>query len=82
MAARAPQWRIEGAKVRIKDRLRAFMALHRIEQREMAKRLRTPYGTFEKWMREDDAQPPGCMHVVIDALEKLPEFRRLVGMQG
>lgn len=67
--------------MRVKDRLRAFMALYRIEHRDMSKRLRTPYGTFEKWMRQKDNQPPGCMEVIMDGLERLPEFRRLVGVE-
>ena len=68
--------------MRVKDRLRAFMALYRIRHREMAQKLHTPYGTFEKWMREDDNQPPGCMEVILDGLEGLPEFRRLIGIES
>jgi hypothetical protein len=65
---------------RVKNRLRAFMALHDIEHKEMAKKLHTPYGTFEKWMRTKDAQPPACMILVLDLLEQSAEARRIAGV--
>lgn len=71
--------------MRVKDRIRAFMAAHTVQGRKLtgtrfAGILRTPYATFEHWMREQDKQPPACMLLVMDMLEQLPDARKLVGI--
>ena len=62
------------------DRLREFMKLYGISHRDMAKRLRTPYGTFKHWVHED-GRIPGCALLLMDILEGVPEARRLIGVE-
>ena len=57
------------------------MKRHRLNGQKMAQLLHTPYGTFEKWRREDDTQPPGCLLLVMDILEQSAEARRIAGVQ-
>ena len=66
---------------RIKDRIRAFASHYKIEHKDLAAKLGTPYGTFEKWLRKVDTNPPGVMLIVMNGLEKLPEFRSLIGIK-
>jgi len=66
--------------MRLKDRLTAFMEQHRLNGKKMAVILRTPYGTFEKWMRTDDTQPPGCMVTLMDILEQSAEARQIANI--
>jgi DNA-binding transcriptional regulator YiaG len=72
--------------MRLKDRLRAFMAAHRIEGKKLtgtrfAAILQTPYATFEHWLRENDKQPPGCLLTLMDVLERSEEARRIAGIE-
>lgn len=64
---------------RIKDRVSAFMAVHGIRRAEMAKILKTPFGTLNHWLR-DETNPPGVMELTMTLLETLPEARRLAGV--
>jgi hypothetical protein len=68
-------------EMRLKDRLTAFMKRHRLNGRKMAAVLQTPYGTFEKWMRTDDTQPPGCLVMLMDILEQSAEARRIANIE-
>lgn len=72
-------------ETRLKSRLKTFMAAHTVDGRKLtgtrfAAMLRTPYNTFEHWLRTHDKAPPACMLLVMDLLEQLPEARKLVGI--
>ena len=60
-------------------RLHKFMAQHSISHREMAKRLRTPYGTFKHWVH-DDGRIPGSVLLLLDILERSSEARKVIGI--
>jgi DNA-binding transcriptional regulator YiaG len=66
-------------EARIKDRVIAFMRVHGVRRAEMAKILRTPFGTLNHWLR-DEANPPGVMELTMSLLETLPEARRVAGV--
>ena len=68
-------------ELRIKDRLRAFASRYEMDYKQLSDRLYTPYGTFEKWLRKKDTQPPGVMVLVMDGIERSEEFRRLADIK-
>jgi len=72
--------------MRLKDRLRNFMAVHRAAEKTLTGKrfaviLQTPYSTFEHWLREKDKQPPGCLVTLMDLLDNVPEARQYLGIE-
>lgn len=68
--------------MRLKDRLKAFIAEHQLTHEEMAALLSTPYGTFKKWMMTHDTQPPACLITLMNILERVPEARHFLCIKG
>lgn len=68
---------------RLKDRLRAFMESYGVKHEEMSRKLSTPYGTFQKWMRVSEAsvKPPACMLTLMNILEHSHEARKIIGIK-
>lgn len=66
--------------MRLKDRLAAFMARHKLKGTQFAKVLQTPYGTFMHWLR-DESTPPACLLTLMDLLEQSPEARKIAGVK-
>lgn len=61
------------------------MAAHTVNGRKLtgtrfAAMLRTPYPTFEHWLRTIDKEPPGSMALVMDLLEQVPAARAHLGI--
>ena len=48
--------------------------------RQFAQKLSTPAGSLTNWLR-GDCNPPGCLLVLVDILEKFPEVREYLGME-
>lgn len=68
--------------MRIKHRIRGLMEQYGLGLRDMASILKTPFGTFEHWMRStNDTQPPACMVLLLDLLEQSPEARKIAGIE-
>ena len=73
--------------MRLKDRLRGFMADHRtadgkkLTGTRFAAILATPYSTFEYWLRQNDKQPPGCLVTLMNVLENVPSARQFLGIE-
>ena len=69
--------------MRLKDRLRKFATTHNLTHEALAEKLCTPYETFKKWMRDGEGsrQPPGCLIVLMDILEKSDEARKIAGIK-
>ena len=69
--------------MRLKDRIRDFAAKYDLTHEQMAAKLSTPYGTFQKWMRlqEGSTQPPACMMTLMRILEYSSEARKVIGIK-
>ena len=64
----------------VNGRLRTFMKAHRLNGKQMAKILQTPYNTFEKWKRSEETTPPGCLLTLMTILEQSSDVRKSLGI--
>ena len=61
-------------------RLSLLFARSGLTAKQFAPKLSTPAGSLTNWLR-GDCNPPGCLLVLMDILEKFPEVREYLGIK-